>query len=57
MRRTTPDRLVDRPDGPVREGLPAARQEAEIRNKSSQKKFEPEIRSDLHLQKYRIRVS
>jgi len=55
--RPSPDGLVHRPDRPVRQGLPVAGQETQIRDEGAQKKSQPQIRSNLHLQKYRIRVS
>ncbi len=49
--------LVDRSDGPLREGLPAARQEAQVRDQGAQEELEPQVRPDLHLQEPPLRVS
>ena len=51
------DRLVNGSDGSVRQGLLVAGQEAKIRDEGSPEKSKSEVRSNLHLQKYRIRVS
>jgi hypothetical protein len=57
VRGPSTNRLVDRFDGPVRQGLLVAGQEAKIRDEGSPEESKSEVRPDLHLQKYRIRVS
>jgi len=57
VRGPSSDRLVDRSDGSVRQGLLVAGQEAKIRDEGSPEESQSEVRSDVHLQKYRLRVS
>ena len=55
--RSSPHGLVHRPDGSLRQGLLAAGQEAQIRDKGAQEEPQPQVRPDVHLQKHSLRVS
>ena len=57
MQRPAAYRLVNRADRPLREGLPAAGQEAQVRDQGAQEEPQPQVRPDLHLQEPSLRVS
>jgi hypothetical protein len=57
VQRSTAYGLVYRADGPVRQGVPAPRQEAQVRDQGAPEEPQPQVRSDLHLQESALCVS
>ena len=51
------DRLVHGRHGPLRQGLPAAGQEAQVRDQGAQEELQPQDQPDLRLQEHPLRVS
>ena len=57
VQRAAGDGLVHGRDRPLRQALPAAGQEAQVRDQGAQEELQPQVRPDLRLQEHPIRVS